>query len=94
MSDCKIKKIFSGCRKCSTFNNIYGNFQAALRANKYHIALRHLHRIRDNAVIRDYKNKDGQNLLHVLALETQPMKDEALQLKVGIFRFTAGQQRI
>ncbi|XP_045173685.2 poly [ADP-ribose] polymerase tankyrase-like [Mercenaria mercenaria] len=57
--------------------------EAALKVNKYHIALRHLHRIKDAAIIRDYKNKDGQNLLHILALETRPGKDKALQLKVA-----------
>ena len=57
--------------------------QAALRVNKYHIALRHLKRIHDTRVVSDYTNDEGQNLLHLLALVTTPGKETALQLKVG-----------
>jgi hypothetical protein len=66
----------------ATVIDFYFYPQAALKVDKYHIALRHLQRIKDTAIIRDYKNKDGQNLLHILALETTPGKDSALQLKV------------
>ena len=57
-------------------------FQAALRVDKYHIALRHLKRIRDVRLINGYVNEEGQNLLHILALATTPGTDTALQLKV------------
>lgn len=57
--------------------------EAALKVNKYHIALRLLHRIKDAALVRNYKNQQDQNLLHILALETNPGTDSALQLKVA-----------
>ncbi|KAL4238217.1 hypothetical protein ACF0H5_002929 [Mactra antiquata] len=57
--------------------------EAALRVNKYHIALRHLHHMKDVDMVKNYVNKDKQNLLHILALETTPGHDQALQLKVA-----------
>lgn len=58
-------------------------FQAALRVDKYHIALRHLKRIRDAKLINGYTNEEGMNLLHLLALHTTPGVETALQLKVS-----------
>ena len=60
-------------------------FQAALRVNKYHIALRHLKHIRDARLVSDFTNEEGQNLLHLLALVTTPGKETALQVKVSTF---------
>ena len=58
--------------------------QAALKTNKYHIALRHLHRVKSAAIVKDYVNTDGQNLLHVLAFHTDPGREKQLQLKVSL----------
>jgi len=53
-----------------------------MRVEKYHIALRHLRHIKDKHLVAGYKNKDEQNLLHILAKETKPGSNTQLQLKV------------
>lgn len=55
-------------------------FQAAIRVDKFHIALRHLRHIKDNSVLAGYRNREGQNLLHVLANTTSGSPQ--LKLKV------------
>ncbi|WAR19580.1 TNKS1-like protein [Mya arenaria] len=42
-------------------------YESAMKVKKYHIALRHLQRVKDAKVVTGYRNQDKQNLLHTLA---------------------------
>ncbi|XP_033735456.1 poly [ADP-ribose] polymerase tankyrase-like [Pecten maximus] len=55
--------------------------EAALRVNRYHVALRLLKRITTFSSLQ-ITNASRQNLLHVLALHTEPRSQVDLQLKV------------
>lgn len=57
-------------------------FQAALHVEKYQIVLRHLRHIKDNSLVSNYRNKDEQNLLHILAMETKSGANKHLLIKV------------
>lgn len=56
--------------------------EAALRVNRYHVALRLLKRITNMNSVQ-ILNASHQNLLHVLALHTEPRSQVDLQLKVA-----------
>ncbi|OWF45703.1 Poly(ADP-ribose) polymerase pme-5 [Mizuhopecten yessoensis] len=56
--------------------------EAALRVNRYHVALRLLKRINTFSSLQ-ITNASRQNLLHVLALDTEPRTQVDLQLKVA-----------
>ncbi|XP_052767208.1 poly [ADP-ribose] polymerase tankyrase-like isoform X2 [Mya arenaria] len=56
--------------------------ESAMKVKKYHIALRHLQRVKDAKVVTGYRNQDKQNLLHTLA-QSVSRSDLQLQLKVG-----------
>ncbi|KAK3611456.1 hypothetical protein CHS0354_032737 [Potamilus streckersoni] len=57
--------------------------EAALRANKFHLVLRHLKHIKNASLLQTYVNENKQNLLHILALFTSPGCEPGLQRKVA-----------
>ncbi|KAL3874859.1 hypothetical protein ACJMK2_037816 [Sinanodonta woodiana] len=57
--------------------------EAALKANKYHLVLRHIKHIKNATLLQTYVNENKQNLLHILALFTSPGSEPGLQRKVA-----------